>query len=64
MLCVKLKPFAMDEELYRYVLHSSHLPDSPSRSDTLPDHVSWRDHNLELSRFTGDSEGSAVVDLT
>lgn len=51
VLCLKHKSFAMDEELYRYVLHSSHLPDSPSCSDTLPGHVSWRDHNLELSRL-------------
>ena len=29
-----------------------------------PGNVSWRDCGLDLSRFSSDSEGSAVVDLT
>ena len=54
----------MDEELYRYALRSSRLSDRPPRPNTPPGHVSWRDYDLKLSRFSGDSEGSAVVDLT
>ena len=64
MVCVKLKPFAIDEELYHYTLHSPRLSDSPPCPDTPPGHVSWRDDDLELSHFGGDSEGSAVVDFT
>ena len=47
-------------------MRSPRLPDSPPRPDTSnsPGRVSWRDDDLELSRFSGDSEGSAVVDLT
>ena len=44
-------------------LRSPRLPDSPPRPDTSPGRVSWRDDDLELSCFSGDSEGSAVVDL-
>ncbi len=46
----------MDEELYCYVLRLPRLSDSPPRSDTPPGHVSWRDQDLKLSRFSGDSE--------
>ena len=53
----------MDEELHRYVLHLSCLPDSPPgvRPGSPPDDVSWSDYHLELSHFSSDS---AVVDLT
>ena len=61
---MKLKPFAMDEELYCYMLRSPHLHESPPCPNTSPGHVNWRDGDLELSRFRGNSEGSAVVDLT
>ena len=44
-------------------LHLPSRPDNPPNPDTPPGHVSWRD-DLELSCFSGDSEGSAVVDLT
>ena len=54
----------MDEALYCYTLRSPRLPDSPPRPDTPSGHVSWRDDDLELSRFSGDSEGSVVVALT
>ena len=40
------------------MLHSPHLPDNPTGR------VSWRDEDLEVSCFSADSEGSAVVDLT
>ena len=50
--------------MYRYALCSPRLPDSPPRPDTPPGHVSWSDYDLKLSRFSGDSEGSAVVDFT
>ena len=41
------------------------LPDSPPgvRSDTLFGDVSWINDDLELSRFSGDSEGSAARKL-
>ena len=54
----------MDEELYCYMLRSPHLHESPPCPNTSPGHVNWRDGDLELSRFRGNSEGSAVVDLT
>ena len=46
------------------MLRSPCLPDSPPHPDTPPGHVSWRDDDPEISCFSGDSEGSAVVDLT
>ena len=55
---MKLKLFALDEELYHYVLRSAYLTDTPSG------HVSLSDDDLKLSHFSGDSESSAVVDLT
>ena len=64
LLSLKFKPFSMDKELYRYALCLPRLPDSPPRPDTPPGHVSWRDDDLELSCFSSNSEGSAVVDLT
>ena len=54
----------MDEELYCYMLRSPHLHESPPCPNTSPGHVNWRDGDLELSRFRGNSEGSAVMDLT
>ena len=56
----------MDEELRRYVLRSSHLPDSPPgvHLDTPLSDVSWPNDDLELSRFSGDSEGSAALEHT
>ena len=54
----------MDKELHCYALRSPHLHETPPHPDTSPGHISWRDNDLELSRFRGDSEGSAVVDLT
>ena len=67
VLCLKLKPFALNEELYHYALRLARLPHSPpthTRPDTPPGHISWRDNDLKLSHFSGDSEGSAVLDLT
>ena len=54
----------MDKELY--VLRLPRLPDSPRGVclDIASDDASWRDYDLEPSRFSDDSEGSAVVDLT
>ena len=46
------------------MLCSPRLSDNPPHPDTPPGHVSWRDDDLELSCFSGDSEGSAVMDLT
>ena len=56
----------MEEELHRYELRSPHLPNSPPavRTDTPPGHGSRMYGDLKLSHFSGDSEGSAVVDLT
>ena len=55
----------MDEELHRYMLRSSRLPDSPPsvHLDTPLSNVSWTNNDLELSRFSGDSEGSAAREL-
>ena len=45
------------------MLRSPLLPDNPPHPDAPHGHVSWRDDDLELSCFSGDSEGSAVVGL-
>ena len=53
----------MDEELCHYTFRLPCLPDSlpGAHVDTPSGQVSWRDNDLELSRFKGKSEGSAVV---